>query len=163
MDDYISKPVDPQTLKTILERWLSATLEGVAPGASIGAQLESIVAPSVLARFRAVSRGDEPVRELLDMYVRETRPQLGSLSEAIAQKDARALEQAAHGIKGASASLGIEKMAALCGELERKGRDGMLEGAESLQARLLDEFERIRRLLGGDGQVSAPRGTLGAS
>jgi CheY-like chemotaxis protein len=164
MDDYISKPVNPQTLKTILERWLSPTSRGVAPDASgaddDAAQLEDIIAPSVLASFRAATGGndDNPVRALLDLYLRETRPQLDDLSEALARRDARVLQQTAHGIKGSSASLGIEKMAVLCGELEERGRDGMLEGAESIVAQTLDEFDRIRRLL-GDEQVSATPGT----
>jgi PAS domain S-box-containing protein len=160
MDDYISKPVNPQTLKIILERWLSPNSRGVAPDASRAddvARLEDIIAPSVLASFRAATSGndDNPVRALLDLYLRETRPQLDGLSEALARRDARALQQTAHGIKGSSASLGIDKMAMLCGELEEKGRDGMLEGAESIVAQTLDEFERISRLL-AQGQISAP-------
>jgi PAS domain S-box-containing protein len=165
MDDYISKPVNPQTLKDTLERWLSAAPHAApngAPVACVGARLEEIVAPSVLAQFRAASRGDGPVRELLDMYLRETQPQMDTLREAIARKDARALRQAAHGIKGTSASLGIEKMAALCADLEQKGLDGTLDGAESVLVRLADELERIRRLLGG-GQDGEPPGTRGAN
>jgi two-component system sensor histidine kinase/response regulator len=160
MDDYISKPVNPQTLKAILERWLSSNSRGVAPdasGAGDAARLDEIIAPSVLASFRAATGGndDDPVRALLDLYLRETRPQLDALSEALTRRDAHALQQTAHGIKGSSASLGIEKMAMLCGELEEKGRDGVLDGAESIVARTLDEFERIGRLL-REGRVSAP-------
>ncbi|HEX8160833.1 MAG TPA: response regulator [Pyrinomonadaceae bacterium] len=163
MDDYVSKPVNPQTLKTVLERWLGHAPRGVAPVVTGGgAQLEGVMAPAVLARFRASGRGDEPVRELLDLYLRETRPQLDRLSEALARKDARALERTAHGIKGSSAALGIENVAMLCGELEAAGRGGRLEGAESTLARLSDEFRLISRLLGA-GQVGGRPEARGAA
>jgi HPt (histidine-containing phosphotransfer) domain-containing protein len=152
MDDYIAKPVNPQTLKTIIERWLKPTppVETHAPSsADAAARLEAAIAPSVSALFRAARRegAPDPVRELLQLYLRETKPMLDQLRADIARGDAGAVQRMAHGIKGTSAALGIERMAALSGELEQNGRDGVLTGASFIMAGLAEEFERIRRLL----------------
>ncbi|HEX8180227.1 MAG TPA: response regulator [Pyrinomonadaceae bacterium] len=152
MDDYIAKPVNPQTLKTIIERWLKPTTPAESPAppsADAAARLEAAIAPSVSALFRAARRegAPDPVRELLHLYLRETQPMLDQLRADIARGDAGAIQRTAHGIKGTSAALGIERMAALSGELEQNGRDGVSAGADSIMAGLAEEFERIRRLL----------------
>jgi two-component system sensor histidine kinase/response regulator len=159
MDDYISKPMSTQTLKSVLERWLSraapdnaaGTSAGVASsaGASNDAHLENIMSAPVLAGFRAASPDGnaDGTLGLLDLYVRDVRPLLEGLREAAAGDDTQAVEKAAHGVKGMSAALGIQRMAVLSSELERKGRNGALEGASAILDQLEEEFEHIRQVL----------------
>ena len=80
----------------------------------------------------------------MDLYV-ENAPQLiDAIRRAIAAGDAPALQRSAHTLKGSSASLGAQRMAALCFELEKLGRDGTVEGALPIAAEVEQEFDRVR-------------------
>jgi HPt (histidine-containing phosphotransfer) domain-containing protein len=50
-----------------------------------------------------------------------------------------ALMEAAHSLKSSSANLGATQLAALCKELEQRGRDNDLQGA----AELVDEIGKV--------------------
>jgi two-component system sensor histidine kinase/response regulator len=164
MDDYIPKPVNTQTLKSVLERWTMRNAAGGQQPESSDQRLEEIMSPTVLAAFRAASPEGEPdgTLGLLDLYVRDMRPLLEELRAALARGDAQAMQKLAHGIKGTSASLGIQRMVTLSEELERKGRDGVLEGASSIMAQLEEEFERVSQVLEPE-RVRGASGTQGAS
>jgi HPt (histidine-containing phosphotransfer) domain-containing protein len=85
----------------------------------------------------------EVARELVDTFREDSIPLLREVREAIAASDASRLRQAAHGVKGAAANLGGNSLAALCHELEIKGRAGTVDGAEALCPRVEAEFERF--------------------
>lgn len=94
--------------------------------------------------------------ELIDLYAEDAPRRLSAIRGASAAGDLAALQRAAHGLKGSSASLGARRVELLCEKLERlSGREFLQEG-EMLLACLGREFaramlvfadERDRRLL----------------
>jgi two-component system, sensor histidine kinase and response regulator len=152
MDDYISKPFQPEELDTVLERWISQT----APtGKARTLETSSVEAPdgaidqSVLASLRKLQKDGKPgiLNRLIEMFLDDTPPKLAALQEAVAQEEAKALEQVAHALMGSSASLGALHMASICEELEAFGRSGDLTQAPGLLSQLEAEFDRVRDAL----------------
>jgi HPt (histidine-containing phosphotransfer) domain-containing protein len=60
-----------------------------------------------------------------------------------------ALRERAHALKGAAATLGANRLAAACKELEEAGRDGDLERARGLIPELLDATSATEAGLAG--------------
>jgi CheY-like chemotaxis protein/HPt (histidine-containing phosphotransfer) domain-containing protein len=170
MDDYVGKPIRVDELQAALERcgpWLreragwaaAAELapDGAAPALAEPAEPDG-VAPAALAEpiDRSVLEGlrelqvpGEPdlVAEFIRLFKDETPPLLAALQAGVGQGQADQVKKAAHTLKSSSANLGAHQMAALCAELEQRGRSGALEGTPALLAQLEQELERVSQAL----------------
>ena len=146
MDDYLSKPVKAMELSDILERW-SARCGGPAEKAEADARsaTREIFDPVVIERFRELQQEGRPdlVGELFELYSKDTQARLTDLHSALKGQDARALQRAAHSLKGSSSNLGVRQMAALCMELEEKLKNGVMDGAGVTLSQLEEEFKRV--------------------
>jgi two-component system sensor histidine kinase/response regulator len=96
------------------------------------------VPESVLNRPLALSRvgGDtELLREIAVIFIDDCPRALAELREALANADARNLENAAHALKGSVANFGAETAVDAAFRLEQMGRSGRLDEApETLRA-----------------------------
>jgi PAS domain S-box-containing protein len=129
MDDYLSKPVQITALQMAILRSRKAG-GGSDPGFALD--------PDVLASLRNL-RGRRNILQQLLVTFREGTPSLlSSLRHAVDAGDPAKISAVAHSLKGSSLTIGAKRMGELTAELERRGRDGSLEGA----AQLLSEIER---------------------
>jgi two-component system, sensor histidine kinase and response regulator len=152
MDDYISKPFQPEELDAVLERWIpqtASTAEARTSETSSAEAPDGAIDQSVLANLRNLLQDGKPgvLNRLIAMFLDDTPPKLAALREAVAQEEAKALEQVAHALMGSSASLGALHMASICEELEAFGRSGDLTQAPGLLSQLEAEFDRVRDAL----------------
>jgi HPt (histidine-containing phosphotransfer) domain-containing protein len=91
--------------------------------------------------------------EILKLYFNEMRGCVASVQDAVEHDDPGAAAAAAHAIKGCSANVGAEAVAATASELVTAGRTGDLASARSLLSEVRTEFRRLaselddRRLL----------------
>jgi CheY-like chemotaxis protein/HPt (histidine-containing phosphotransfer) domain-containing protein len=115
MDDYLSKPLRPNELDAVLERWLGAAPQGAAPAVEASAA-EALVDE---ARMR-VFRDDYPeiVEQLVDLFVDSTPPLLEDLRDALERGDAEAGRRAAHKLKGSCQNIGASRLAELAARIE---------------------------------------------
>ncbi len=72
---------------------------------------------------------EEILAELLDLFKESSAEDLTRIKDGIKENDPEMLGNAAHSIKGASASLGIEGIRIVAYEMEKAGRDGDLDKA----------------------------------
>lgn len=79
---------------------------------------------------------EELLAELLSLLIESSDHDLAKIKEGYAQQDAAKMADAAHSIKGAAASLGIEKLRQLAYDMEKAGRSGDLAGAFAFLAPL---------------------------
>ncbi len=118
MDDYMSKPLRPEVLDAVLERWL-----GLAPDIE-----DEPVAPAVVepidalideARMRTF-RDDYPdiVEQLVELFVKSTPPLIEEIRAALDGADGDELKRTAHKLKGSCQNIGATFMATLCKTLE---------------------------------------------
>ncbi len=89
---------------------------------------------------------EEILEELLRLYRDSSAADLGKIHEGLKSHDAEAVADAAHSIKGASASLGIEAIRQLAHDMEKAGRNGDLnfvrDNLQKIEA-LLEQASRL--------------------
>jgi two-component system sensor histidine kinase/response regulator len=119
MDDYISKPLRPDQLDAVLERWLGG---GAAPPpaatAGDGAGNPLIDAGRV-QRFR--DDYPEIAERLVALFADTTPPLIEQLSNAVHGGEDDAVRRLAHKLKGSCENVGATRMGALCRQLEQPG------------------------------------------
>jgi len=121
MDDYLEKPLDTEAFDTTLRYWFDGPLDEEA-----------------IERLEGDLGGADALEELLGMYLEQAPEQVATVAAALANGDASGLCQAAHALKGSSASIGARAVGDAARALEEAARGGALEGAESL----LDDLEQ---------------------
>lgn len=99
-------------------------------------------------RLTDLAGGDqEMVRELLDLFNKQTTKQLSQLEVAVQAGKTEEVRHLAHSCKGASATMGMAPLAAVFFELEKLGRAAKLDGAVPLLANAQREFKRVQDFL----------------
>jgi CheY-like chemotaxis protein/HPt (histidine-containing phosphotransfer) domain-containing protein len=118
MDDYLSKPLRPNDLDAVLERWLRAAPAGAAAPAPAAAEPDDALVDEERMR---VFREDYPeiVEQLVDLFVDSTPPLLTDLRSAVQDGDAEAVRRTAHKLKGSCQNIGAARLAALAAAIEK--------------------------------------------
>jgi CheY-like chemotaxis protein len=156
MDDYLAKPVRPEEVRKLVERWgmminASGSAEPVeTPTASpTGTRSETENEPVVdMARLLDLTDGTtESLNELVTLYLTQTSGQLDQLAAAARANQAKDVRRVAHSCAGASATCGINRLVPILRELERQGDEGKLTNAVELCQKAADEFARVRTSL----------------
>jgi CheY-like chemotaxis protein len=147
MDDYITKPINPEELATSLERWVpSAPLH--RPSGPEAQASEGPLDRSVLDKLRKLEKTRPGLlKNVMDLFLLDTPPRLEDIRDAMFKKDAARLARLAHALQGSAASLGARGMAAICAEVEARAEAGDLETAPARVSDLEHEFERVRDAL----------------
>jgi CheY-like chemotaxis protein/nitrogen-specific signal transduction histidine kinase len=164
MDDYVSKPVRLDDLRTIVEQWgkaatrpePAATAENRShPPETANSPGPATVSPAApeddpvdISRLLDFTDGDpQNLRELAELYLSQTEEQLGQLEAAVQAGAAPEVRRLAHSCAGASATCGMRRLVPLLRELELRGSEGQLTSASQLSRQASEEFKRIRSFL----------------
>ena len=161
MNDYLPKPITPQALAAVLDRWIPR--EGKKAASHVAQKPPDATAPAVShgeeskifdrAVFLDRLMGDEEMAcSVLEKFLEDIPLQVGMLRESIEKGDASSAERQAHLIKGAAASVAAEALRHAAQAVERAGTSGdiqaMKEGIETL-ARQFDLVKnRIESMIG---------------
>ena len=138
MDDYLSKPLDPNVLVQMLAKWMRKKSEDTPAAA---AKPEPIDYPSLLQRCG----GKQDLAErLARKFAEQTAEDVRGISLAIQRQDAGALAASAHRLKGASANVSAENLRLLAEELELLGQNNNLPEAAALLPQLQSELARLK-------------------
>jgi signal transduction histidine kinase/DNA-binding response OmpR family regulator len=131
MDAYISKPVTSQRIaETIAEVF---QVEAQAQVISISPPLPDAL--PIWDRSKALERvdGDEPLlRELVEIFLRESPKQIASLQQAIETADLEEIQKIAHTLNGELGYLGMADAAQKAKDLEHLGHERTLQLAADL-------------------------------
>jgi PAS domain S-box-containing protein len=144
MDDYISKPIDLESLKDVLNAWSQhqpqerqETMAAPEPERTVKETEELAVD---LSRLQELSRGDTEFElEMLETFLEDAPSYIEEAKKALASKDFTALHARAHQLKGASSMVGIRKMPQVAARLDVLAKENRTDGAEEL----LVELERL--------------------
>ncbi len=159
MDDYIAKPVRPEDVRSIVERWgtsagFTAPAKTAAPVVSARAEIPPPLPPAPeeppvnLDRLMDFTDGNtDNLRELVSLYLDQTASQLEQLETAVRSDQAQEARRIAHSCAGASATCGVTKLVPLLRELERQGQQGRLTSGASLMDQITKEFARVKAVL----------------
>ena len=94
-------------------------------------------------QMREVLGGDdEIILVLISAFLKEYKGLLGDLELAVSNGESRAIENAAHTIKGAVSNFHAEPVRSLAQEIEANGRSGDVESAKYKTIKLLNYLRR---------------------
>jgi len=156
MDDYLAKPVRPEDIRSVVERWGTIAATETAPVKSMlsepampsDAAGSSDEAPVDMERLLEFTDGNpESFRELATLYLEQTNGQIEQLEAAIRDGNAVDVRRLAHSCAGASATCGMRRLVPLLRELEHKSQNGDLSNAHELCTGVIREFGAVREFL----------------
>ena len=151
MNDYVSKPINPQEVADAVARWLPADAAPPVPAAPVEAVSAAVVpavppepepvatpanaAPAWPTRSTLLDRlgGDEEVFvEVIKIFLEDAPLLLTGMDEALAAGDAKTLRRLAHSMKGSSGTAGAEALQQASQALEQAAAAGDLAAAAPL-------------------------------
>ena len=157
MDDYLAKPVRPEALQAVIEKW-GSVLQEPARASSENCSSETATPPEAarshatmeselidtdrLLEFSGGSRTS--LIEITDLYISQTGEQLERLQAAVEQNDAANVVRIAHSSAGASAVCGIIAMERLFRQIEHLGKQDRMAETVPLLGPLRSSFERVK-------------------
>jgi len=147
MDDYISKPLDPEKLVALVEKYFGV-------GKSVGNEhLESPAEPQADGGaacdlnfdelLRRCMGNEELARSLLGKFLVKAEEDIKELEEAVGRGDGETAAGAAHRFKGAAANIGAHLLREIAEQLEQASREGRMGEAVSLLCDLSDAYRRF--------------------
>ena len=156
MDDYLSKPIKPEQLRSLLEQW-AGTAMGMQQPVRMVEALAEIEITSVIQHsgadinFELLSDyfGDDPetITKLLTLFESSTAKLLDLLALAVAQQDADVVAKLAHELKGSGGNIGIERMAFVAADLETAAQEAQWQQVDALCSELKLAFEAVKRAI----------------
>ena len=150
MDEFVSKPIRYEELKSAIERVLAAQVRAAPSPAGAPPSAKPVVLD--LAQFdhlKDLQDDEHPkfLANLIDLFLKETPKRFRDLAASLAVGDARAARQLAHTVKGACDNFGGRALQALCKEIEEYIGGGNLKGASALIGKLEPELASLAKEL----------------
>ncbi len=164
MDDYISKPIDPQELFKIINKWVKAKIRNsldepeikqTAAESHVSAATQTITEAKgndgepPIDMKTAMSRFDNDMafyKTMLNEFLDYVPEQIKALEEAVKSGDADEVQRHAHSIKGAAGMLGANRASSIAFEIENKGKNKNVEGIIELIEQLKQEIALLEDL-----------------
>jgi signal transduction histidine kinase/CheY-like chemotaxis protein/HPt (histidine-containing phosphotransfer) domain-containing protein len=125
MNDYLAKPVKPQQLQQMLEKWLtSAEASAEEPDAEQPPlQLESLPVFDQEEIMERLGDSQELLKEIIGVARTDLPLRLQQLRQALQEMDRTALRQTAHTIKGMAANLGGPRLRQAAARFEHQSQE----------------------------------------
>ncbi len=155
MDGYVPKPVQAETLFQAMAEALGVTALQTPPPEPMPEPALAVDRAALLAR---VGGDDQLLREIVGLFLEDAPRLFQDIRKALASGDAEGLRVAAHGLKGAAANFGANRVSEIALQLEMLGRDGIMAGAETVVAaggpgaqlaQLAEQLDRLSTALAG--------------
>ena len=147
MDDYISKPIDPDQLKKVLEKHLPEATRSVL---DVVPPIEGVSTPQLETEIvsidvdRLVARHKKNASMLFQVFLADCPSQLNGIKATFAERNASEALAAAHGLKGVCGSIAALRMQSLCAQIESHVKQLDWKSADLAMKELAAEFERVR-------------------
>ncbi len=148
MDAYVAKPVESRLLFEAIERVApaetAADVEAPTPTEDGTADTEVFDLEAALA---TIDGDQELFQELVGLFMMESADLLDQIRDAIARRDAKALERVAHSLKGSVGTFRAESARLAAQKLEDLGKCGDFEQAEAVGEDLGMKVARLKDAL----------------
>ena len=163
MDDYVSKPIQPKELLSVIDRW--AGREVLPSQAPLPAPPAPPPAPALLDEKRAleaVGQDEAFLAELARIFTQVIAERLPILVGAARLADREVLRLEAHSMRGAAANIGARRIEQAALELEeaceRNEAAGLEGAAERLALALRETREFLAKRFPGLPAEAVPQG-----
>lgn len=150
MNDYLSKPVQPQALAQMLNLWLkdlpnSSCDIKESPCALLHSQnVSEVTCFDERALLDRCMDDKDLCAELINLFIDDFSAGLESLKQIIAQGDSSSIFQRAHTIKGSAANIAANQIREIALAMESAGKRGELSPCVELLPHLERAFEEFK-------------------
>ena len=145
MDAYVTKPVYVPELMKIIESVVpggnSMNTDFGSAESSVEAQIQQLDESLALSR---VGGDIELLKEVVELFLDDYPSAFEKIKDAVASRDAPALEHHAHSLKGSVSTFGATRAFEAAFALEKQGRSGDMTDAQNSLLRLEQALEALR-------------------
>ncbi|WP_340820773.1 PAS domain S-box protein [Methanolobus sp. WCC4] len=144
MDDYISKPIKLKSLANILDQWLNPLHEESYKGVKEleKARLDTLIFDSDML-MENVMDDLETARRIISIFMTNAPRQLENLKSAINKEEIENINNSAHIVKGASASVGGITLSHFAAEIETAAKSGKIDDLQEKIPELDKQYELL--------------------
>jgi HPt (histidine-containing phosphotransfer) domain-containing protein len=154
MDGYVSKPIDPKTfLKTVEDLGRGPSLDSDGTHSTAVDGRKPLDAEALLDRFAG---NRKLLRAILKTFREDCPMMMARIRDAIKLQNAAAIADAAHALKGSVGNFGETAALESAREIEKKGRQGKLDGTWETYATLEDDIALLLPALHSIGEPKKP-------
>ncbi|MBP7637762.1 MAG: response regulator [Kiritimatiellae bacterium] len=155
MNDYVSKPVNPQSLARVLAKWLKTVKDGQKSeaGPSEGMARQSEMPPPDLPVWDSAGLMERVMEDrdlaiaVLDGFPEDILQRIQTLKASLESGDTAGVDRQAHAINGAASIIGGEALRAAALEIEKAAKAGDLAAAALPLPALIQRFECLREVI----------------
>ena len=108
--------------------------------------------PETIAALKALDDGDGFFAEMVNTFLDNAKVTFEQLYAAQAANDIRALERAAHKLRGAASTIGAQNLMAMCEALETSARADHVPDVAGSVAAIETELQQVRLALQAEMQ-----------
>jgi signal transduction histidine kinase/HPt (histidine-containing phosphotransfer) domain-containing protein len=161
MDDYLAKPVRPGDIRGIIEKWgIPAATPEIKPPPAPQIEIAGDGPPVEMDRLNSLTDNNaENLRELVELYCRQTTGQFAQIKGAMAANQAAEVRRVAHSCAGSSATLGMMRLGQLMRDLEKEGASGTLTNAGRICEDAQREYQSVKQFLATQPGLAATMAT----
>jgi two-component system sensor histidine kinase/response regulator len=144
MDEYVSKPISPDTLHNAIH-----TLSSSKPHGTPNYETDESIFPSIDKQefLKAFEHDRNFLKEIVDMFVSDYPAMIVSIREALKTRDASTLQRTAHSLKGMLRNFQAEAEAQKALNLEEMGRKGEFKNGDQVCDALVGELASLEKTL----------------
>jgi CheY-like chemotaxis protein len=147
MDDYLSKPIDPDLLQGMVEKWLPSQAVS-RPSTAKATATASDHAPPIDLEALANRYGKTRMGRILEPFRTKDAPKLiASIKQHLTDESLAELLSATHGLKGSSGTAFAIPIRKLCIAIESAGKEKDWTNLSPLVSELEKEFQRLELFL----------------
>lgn|GEM_PF-4488527 len=156
MDDYVTKPIEAETLWDALQRALEQRVpnerpaDSTAPAGAVGVDdAPDVLDEAVVGQLEAFDdgNGSSLLVELLDLFEQEGRDRLAAIAAWRADQGFAPLQREAHRFKGSASNIGAARLVRVCKVLEHRAHEECDRDLPDLRIAIEREFGRARDAL----------------
>ena len=153
MDDYITKPVNPEKLFQAIQKWAFSDELPESNPAPPDQKKSEIVSKRTCVFNRSgflerIEGDQEFLTEIVQVFIDDALRQIGLLKEALATGDTERVCKHGHTLKGAAANICAERMQQVACEIETAGKTGDLKQTSLLIAKIEKEYAVFKSGIG---------------
>lgn len=154
MDDYVSKPLEPEELGRVLTKWLNGhttemSIRPPLPVASVPTEDADVF--DRVGLMKRMAGNERLVDRIIACFLDDVPIQLLKLRQQLEDGDATSARRQAHTLKGAAANLSANAMRTVAYKAEQAAMQGELDQVAGLLPAIESEFEKLKSVLGHSG------------
>lgn len=145
MDEYVSKPLQPERLRTALENWIELDeMKTRTKSDEADARTDH---PVNRAQLEIFTNGDtHEERELIDLFLTQADEVIARLDGSLSEFEKETWRSSAHRLKGAAGTIGAQRLSHLCKRAEMNTDATLTQKTEILSA-IKQELNRVEHYL----------------